>query len=282
MREPSSVFWERRDSTLKQLSHPFAPLAIESATRGALALRSHFQGALTIETKGIANFVSTADLAAEAAIVQEIQSHAPSHAIISEESHRDRADAEHGWIIDPLDGTSNFLHGIPHFAVSIGYFHQGIPSLGVVCNPVSEDWYAAAVGQGAWHNGQRIHVSQATELNQAMIACGFYYDRGRMMQATLDTLSTLYHAEIHGMRRFGAAALDLAYLACGQFEAFFEYRLSPWDYAAGMVLVSEAGGRVTDCLGHSLPLGEASSVCASNGPLQDKMLEILLPHYRSI
>jgi myo-inositol-1(or 4)-monophosphatase len=282
MHEPSHRFLERRDLTLTQLEHPWAQLAIESATLGAMALRSHFLGALTIESKGVANFVSSADLAAETAIVQEIKKHAPEHAIISEESHRDRADAEHAWIIDPLDGTSNFLHGIPHFAVSIGYCQGGVPALGVICNPVTEDWYAAAIGQGAWHNGHRVHVSDANELNQAMIAYGSYYDRGRMMQATLDTLAALYQAEIHGMRRIGAAALDLAYVACGQFEAFFEYRLSPWDYAAGMLLVTEAGGVVSDCLGNPLPLGRLSSVCASNGHLHAAMLAKMLPHAHSL
>jgi myo-inositol-1(or 4)-monophosphatase len=282
MREASPLFVERRDLTLKQLEHPFAQLAIDSAMLGAVALRAHFLGALKIETKGVANFVSSADLAAEAAVVQSLQKYAPEHAIISEESHRDRVDSEHVWIIDPLDGTSNFLHGIPHFAVSIGYIHQGIPSLGVICNPVTEDWYAAAIGQGAWHNGQRVHVSSASELSQAMIACGFYYDRGRMMQATLDTLASLYQSEIHGMRRIGAAALDLAYVACGQFEAFFEYRLSPWDYAAGMLLVSEAGGSVSDCLGSPLPLGSLSSICASNGHLHGEMLAKISPYFRSL
>jgi myo-inositol-1(or 4)-monophosphatase len=103
-----------------------------------------------------------------------------------------------------------------------------------------------------------------------------------MMQATLDTLASLYQSEIHGMRRIGAAALDLAYVACGQFEAFFEYRLSPWDYAAGMLLVSEAGGRISDCFGHPLSLANMSSVCATNGHLHDAMLTVLSPHARSL
>jgi myo-inositol-1(or 4)-monophosphatase len=260
------------------ISHAVARPAIEAALRGALELVRFFGREVTVETKGSANFVSSADLAAESAIVSVIRQRFPDHAIISEESHSDRADAEHLWIIDPLDGTTNFLHGIPHFAVSIGYYEHGVGQVGVLCNPITGDWYVAARDEGAWRNGSLVHVSPAERLDQAMIACGFYYDRGRIMQATLSTLADLYRCQIHGMRRMGAAALDLAYLACGQFEAFFEYRLSPWDYAAGAILLQEAGGRITDCFGNALPLGKISSVCASNGPLHGPMLETIRPH----
>lgn len=278
MLEHRSNLWIHRDRSAECISHAFAPIALEATLQGARRLIDAFLTEVDITVKGTANFVSSADLAAERAIVEVIREEFPSHAIISEESHSDRADAEDLWVIDPLDGTNNFLHTIPHFAVSIGYYHRGVGQVGVICNPITSDWYVAARHQGAWHNGDRMRVSRAEHLSQSMVAYGFYYDRGRMMEATLATLADLYRANVHGMRRLGAAALDLAYLAAGRFDAFFEYRLSPWDFAAGAILVEEAGGRITDCAGNPLPLGSTSGVCATTGPLHNALLGHLAPH----
>lgn len=274
---PSTLKFHR-DRCADHLSHPVLVTSLEAAYQGALRLIDAFQTDVDITEKGTSNFVSSADLAAENAIVTTIRERFPDHAIISEESHSDRADAEHLWVIDPLDGTSNFLHGIPHFAVSIGYYQRGVANVGVVCNPISGDWYVAVEQQGAWHNGERMQVSRAERLNQAIIACGFHYDRGKMMEATLATLADLFRKDIHDVRRFGAAALDIANVACGQFEAFFEYRLSPWDYAAGAILLNEAGGKISDCSGNQLPLGSSSGICATNGLLHQSMLEQLSRH----
>ena len=252
-----------------------AHVAIEAAHAGSLALLEHFRKPLDIRTKGVANYVTQADLAAETAVVQTILDAFPSHAILSEESHSDRADAEHSWIIDPLDGTNNFIHGMPHFAVSIGYYQNGEGILGIVTSPATGDWFVAARGEGAWFNGQPIQVSRAKGLEQAMIACGFYYDRDQMMQSTLDTIGDLFRTQIHGIRRFGAAALDLAWVAAGWFDGFFEYRLSPWDIAAGAVIIQEAGGKVSDCMGNPVALNRPSSLCASNQALHPAMLEII-------
>jgi myo-inositol-1(or 4)-monophosphatase len=271
-----------RGRCAEHLSHPILKTSLEAALQGAIRLIDAFQTDVDVTVKGTSNFVSSADLAAENAIVTTIREQFPDHAIISEESHSDRADAEHLWVIDPLDGTSNFLHGIPHFAVSIGYYEQGAGKIGVVCNPITADWYVAVEKQGAWHNGQPMLVSRAGRLNQAMISCGFHYDRGKMMEATLATLADLFRADIHGIRRFGAAALDIANVACGQYEAFFEYLLSPWDYAAGAILLNEAGGRITDCSGGALPLGTSSGVCATNGFLHPAMLEQLASHLQHL
>ena len=250
-----------------------AHVAIEAAYMGSLALLNHFRKPLEVRLKGVANYVSEADLAAESAIVQIILDTFPKHSILSEESHSDRADAPNCWIIDPLDGTNNFIHGIPHFAVSIGYYEAGKGILGIVTNPATGDWYVAARGEGAWFNGERLKVSGAAGLGDAMVACGFYYDRDRLMQATLDTLGDLFRQNIHGIRRCGAAALDLAFVAGGWFDAFFEYRLSPWDIAAGAILIEEAGGKISDCFGNPIPLDRTSTLCASNGKLHSAMLE---------
>ncbi len=253
--------------------------AMKSVVLGAKVLRERFQTTVGIETKGLANFVTEADLGSEQVIVDTIREHFPNHAIISEESHSDRADATDLWIIDPLDGTSNFMHGIPHFAVSVGYYRDGEPELGIVCNPLRDDWYVAVRGQGAWHNGIRQRVDKVDRIDAAMITCGFYYDRGRMMQATLDTIGDFFRNNIHGMRRFGAAALDLCNVGCGQYGLFFEYKLHPWDYAAGQLFLTEAGGMATDCNGSKLQLHQSSSICASNGHLHRQALEIISPHW---
>ncbi|MEQ1830021.1 MAG: inositol monophosphatase family protein [Pirellula sp.] len=264
------------------VSHPMLDVAIAATCRGDEVLRSRFQTAVRIDSKGTANFVTQADLESESAIVETIRRAFPAHAIISEESHSDRADSSDLWIIDPLDGTSNFMHGIPHFAISIAYYKYGQAELGIVCNPVSRDWYITVRNQGAWHNGKAQKVSSETSLDQTMIVCGFYYDRDRMMQATLDTLGDFFRRNIHGMRRFGAAALDLCHVGCGNYGLFFEYKLHPWDFAAGQLFVTEAGGRVSDCNGEHLPLHRASSICATNASLHGEALEVIAPHWSKL
>ena len=259
--------------------HPMLDTAVRSVVLGAKVLCERFKTTIGIETKGLANFVTEADLSSEQVIVDTIRNYYPNHAIISEESHSDRADATDLWIVDPLDGTSNFMHGIPHFAISVGYYRDGQPELGIVCNPIRDDWYVAVRGQGAWHNGTKQQVDQADRIDATMITCGFYYDRGRMMQATLDTIGDFFRNNIHGMRRFGAAALDLCNVGCGQYGLFFEYKLHPWDYAAGQLFLTEAGGRATDCNGAKLQLHQSSSICASNGYLHRQALDIISPHW---
>ncbi len=260
-------------------SHPVWDVAIDAGLQGASTLQRYFRQKVAVTTKGIGNFVSEADLAAEKAVVDSIRNVFPDHAIISEESHQDRADSEHLWIIDPLDGTNNFLHGLPQFAVSIGYYHNGNPEVGVICNPASGDWYVCVLNQGAWANGSRVRVSDEKLLSETLLACGFYYDRGKLMHTTLETLADFFQAHVHGIRRMGAAALDLAALGCGHFGLFFEYKLSPWDYAAGHLFVTEAGGIVTDCDGSKLPLDRSSSICASNGTLHKSAMQIIAPHW---
>ena len=256
--------------------------AIKATHLSANVLRERFQTNVAVETKGLANFVTQADLDSEQIIVQTLRDRFPTHSFIAEESHSDRADAKDLWIIDPLDGTSNFMHGIPHFAISISYYRDGQPELGIVCNPIRNDWYVAVREQGAWHNGVRMHVDTANSIDATMIICGFYYDRDRMMQATLDTIGDFFRNNIHGMRRFGAAALDLCNVACGQYGLFFEYMLHPWDYGAGQLILSEAGGRATDCNGLELPLHQTSSICATNTLIHSRALEIIAPHWNRL
>lgn len=252
-------------------------IARTAARRAGDVLMDFWQRGFTSREKTNAGFVTDADLAAERVIVETIRRERPDHAILGEEEHAADLAAEHLWVVDPLDGTTNYAHRLPHFAVSIAYYHRGQAQCGVIWNPARDDWYETTRGGGAWHNGERVHVSNATRLDQVLVGVGFYYDRGAMMEATLAAVGDLFRQQIHGIRRFGTAALDLCHVACGIYGGYFEYQLSPWDFAAGRLFLEEAGGMVTTCLGESLPLAR-THLLASNGPLHAAILEIVARH----
>lgn len=249
--------------------------AKQAAGKAGDVLTQYFRDGVTMRTKSSAiDLVSDADVGAERVIADVIREQFPDHSILGEEEYSGDVSAEHLWVIDPLDGTTNFAHGIPHFAVSVAYYHAGKSHTGVILNPVTDDWYIAQKNTGATYNGTSIHVGQQITLNEVLIGTGFYYDRGAMMEATLAAIDRLFKQQIRGMRRFGTASLDLAMVAKGQLGGFFEYQLSPWDFAAGRLLVEEAGGRVTTCEDSELPL-ETCSVLASNGTLHKELLELV-------
>ena len=249
-----------------------------AARAGGDVLRGFFDNGVAVREKAAADLVSDADLEAEQVIAQAIRAQYPDHAILGEETLDGAIDAEHLWIVDPLDGTTNFVHHIPHFAVSIAYYRRGAPECGVIWNPIRRDLFTAARGKGAWHNGQPAAVTPATTMSEVLIAVGFYYDRGAMMESTLAALADCFREQIRGIRRMGTASLDLCQVGTGSFGAFFEYELSPWDFAAGRLFVEEAGGRVTTGRGEALPLGK-TSLCASNGALHERMLAIVNRHH---
>ncbi|MBC8354284.1 MAG: inositol monophosphatase [Planctomycetes bacterium] len=252
----------------------------DAARAGGEVLVKYFRTGVVADHKGDSetyNLVSIADVEAEQAIVEVIRRKFPDHAVLGEESHHDDVQSEHLWVVDPLDGTNNFVHGIPHYAVSIAYYHRGKPKCGVIFNPSRGDWYEATADGGAFHNGQQVRVCDSGTLDEVIVSVGFYYDRGEMMEATLAAVRDLFYAQIHGIRRFGTAALDLAQVGCGLFGAFFEYQLSPWDFAAGVLFVEEAGGRVTTCLGEPVPL-QKSDLLVSNGKLHEQLQGIVGPH----
>ena len=257
---------------------PELAVARAAAEAGGDVAARYFRDGVTMRSKDVANLVSDADVEAEHAIAAVIRTRYPDHAILGEEAYQGDATAEHLWVVDPIDGTNNFAHAIPHFAVSVAYYHQGVAQVGVVYNPITGDWSIAARGQGAEHNGRPARVQEATRLDQVIVGVGFYYDRGAMMEATLNAIRDLKHQQIHGIRRFGTASLDLVAVGLGRFGAYFEYELSPWDFAAGRLFVEEAGGSVTDARGGPLPLGK-SSVLASNGALHASTLAIVRKHH---
>lgn len=249
-------------------------IAQAAADAGAARLMQTFGRDLTVRSKGGVDLVSDADIASEKIIVELIREAFPDDEILGEEGHAADVTAPRLWVVDPLDGTTNYAHGIPHFAVSIAFYEQGQPRCGVVFNPARGDRFTVIAGDGAYHNGQRATVSPAARMDEVLIGVGFYYDRGAMMEATLAAIHDCFKQQIHGVRRFGTAALDLCQVGLGWYGAFFEYQLSPWDFAAGRLFLEEAGGRVTTGRGEPLPL-EKTSVLASNGKLHDAMLEIV-------
>jgi myo-inositol-1(or 4)-monophosphatase len=258
-------------------------VAQSAASAGGHVLHRHWHDGIELRDKSAHggktyDLVSDADLESQSVIASLLSTAFPTHELMGEEDLVGDLDAEHLWVIDPLDGTNNFAHHVPHFAVSIAYYRSGKPTVGIVHNPVTGDTYTAVLGNGATHNEHPICVSESTELSKSLIGCGFYYDRGDMMRSTLAAVEDFFTHDIHGIRRFGTAALDLCAVASGMFGAFFEYKLSPWDFAAGQLVLTEAGGKISDALGQPLGL-VPSSVLASCPGLYDDALAITTKHH---
>lgn len=252
--------------------------ATTAAKLGGEVLMRHLRNGVEIRSKDhpdskTYDLVSDADIESEKTIENFLRREFPDHALLGEENLQAETDSPDLWIIDPLDGTNNFAHGVLQFAVSIAYYHQGNAIVAAVFNPARDEMYTATSGGGAFLNGQPIEVSFAKTLNESLIGCGFYYDRGEMMRKTLGAVEAFFEQDIHGIRRFGSAALDLCHVAAGQFGGYFEYSLSPWDFAAGALIVSEAGGKVSDAAGDPLKI-QKTSILASNSLLHPSMLSI--------
>ena len=201
---------------------------------------------LQVSLKGPANFVSAADRRAEEILQKELAKARPGYGFLGEEGgRRDGTDATHTWIVDPLDGTTNFLHGIPHFAISIALERSGTIVAGIIYNPANDELYCAERGKGAFLNDRRLRVAARKQLKDAVVACALpHFGRGDLDLSRREMKSI--QDKVAGLRRFGAAALDLAYVAAGRFDAYWERDISPWDIAAGMLIVREAGGFVSD------------------------------------
>jgi len=255
---------------------PLINVMVRAAEKAARTLVRDFGEVeqLQVSKKGPADFVSSADLAAERAIRDELAKARPDFGFLMEESGRHGPkDARGRWIVDPLDGTTNFLHGLPHWAISIGAEIDGTVTAGVIYDPVKDELFWAERGQGAFVNSKRLRVSGRRALETAMVATGMPF-KGRAIAPHYLAELDLVMQEVAGVRRFGSAALDLAYVAAGRYDAFWEYGLSPWDTAAGSILVAEAGGFVTEIDGGSNPIF-GNSLLAANGGLQRPMLDLL-------
>jgi myo-inositol-1(or 4)-monophosphatase len=229
---------------------------------------------LQVSLKGPANFVTAADQRAEETLRAELARARPGYGFLGEEGGRqDGADKTHCWIVDPLDGTTNFLHGIPHFAISIALEREGTIVAGVVYNPINEELFVAERGKGAFLNDQRLRVAARKRLSEAVIACGLpHLGRGDLAQFRQEFAAV--QEKVAGLRRFGAAALDLAWVAAGRLDAYWERNLSAWDMAAGLILVREAGGFASDLDGGE-DIFDKREILAGNEAMQRELLALI-------
>ena len=250
------------------------------AAREAGSILMEMRGSASVQQKQSFNLVTEADLAAEQRIVDIITENCPNDTVFREEGESTGTlDASRVWIIDPLDGTNSYAHGIPHYSVSIAFASEGVVHLGVVFDPQRDEmFWAMRPAEGApgtaFLNQTPIRVSDHSPLTDCIVSTGFYYDRGDMMRNTLRAIEELFLLPIRGIRRFGSAAIDICWVAAGRFDAHFEYQLSPWDYAAGWLILEMAGGAMFDRNGAPMQLG-SESVIATNGKVSDELNQLI-------
>ena len=228
-----------------------------------------------IQKKGSTDFVTEVDREAETVIIEYLKSQFPGHAIFAEESGTNAADSDFQWLIDPLDGTKNYIHRIQNYAVSIGLSYQNEVVAGVIYIPPQEELFTAIKGEGAYLNGKPIRVSTERDFSSCMIVTGFPHARKEYLDVYMDCFQELFK-RVSAIRRPGAAAVDLAYMACGRYDGFWEFKLNPWDIAAGILIINEAGGIVSDPLGGE-NFFSTGDLVAGNPTIQKKIVQIINP-----
>lgn len=231
------------------------------------------------ESKGVNNFVSYVDKGAEKIIVDRLSKLLPDSAFMTEEGTVKKEEKRYCWVVDPLDGTTNFLHGLPPYAVSIGLMDNNEVIAGVIYEIRGDELFTAWKDGGSWLNGKRIRVSDAATLSDSLVATGFPYTDFSRIENYMDCF-TWFCKHSHGVRRLGSAATDIAYIACGRFEVFYEYGLHPWDIAAGIIILREAGGKITDFSGNGNNL-DGSEIVAATNKVYDETLGIVRKFMKS-
>src|ERR1051326_1864405 len=244
--------------------------AIEIAREAGALLSNYFERRVPFELKGEFDLVTEADRASERLVVERLRSHFPSHSIVGEEGGGHEGSSEFRWFVDPLDGTTNFAHSFPMFNVTLGLQRAGELVAGVIYDPVRQEMFTAERGAGAYLNNRRIRASQVRQLGDSLASTGFP-SRKRHHNVNIHFYYQLAMAS-HGVRRTGSAAIDLAYVACGRLDFFWEFGLKPWDMAAGALLVREAGGRTSDMRGGLHSVTGSEHLLADNGALHDEVL----------
>jgi myo-inositol-1(or 4)-monophosphatase len=255
----------------KAMNKTYLEVAIDVAREAGKILREEMERPLTIAYKGEFDLVTQADRRSEALIVRRLQEYFPQHAVAAEEGTGKDTGSEYRWHVDPLDGTTNFAHGYPCFCVSMALARKNELLLGVIYNPVYDELFTAARGEGAAFNGRKIHCSKIDAVKNSLLCTGFP-NHERQWHPNIHFYWD-FTLRSHGVRRDGSAALDLAYVAMGRLDSFWEFGLKPWDTAAGVVLVEEAGGRVSDMMGQPYTLG-GPSILASNGFIHAEMVKV--------
>ena len=264
------------------LNSPVINVMVGAARKAARKLARDFGEVenLQVSRKGPGDFVSAADLRAEKIIFEELSKARPGYGFLMEETGVvEGPDKTHTWIIDPLDGTTNFLHGMPHFAISIALQRDGQIVDGVIYNPVTDDLFVAEKGQGAYLNDRRLRVAARTRLEDSVFGTGIFFSDAKWLEIFSKELNTIV-PKVAGIRRFGAASLDLAWVAAGRFDGYWEHGLQPWDVAAGILMVREAGGFLSDINGGDRLL-ERNGIIAANADLLPLLQDILKKARRS-
>lgn len=260
--------------------HPMLTIAVKAARRAGQIINQASQSVdlLTVTKKSHSDYVSEVDRAAEDAILSVLRTAYPDHAILAEESGKqgDRKKSDYLWIIDPLDGTTNFLHGFPKYSVSIGVSYRGVMAHAVVYDPVMNELFTATKGAGAFLNDRRIRVSKRTRLDECLIGTGLPFRDLTHAEAYFGMLKAIV-PRTAGIRRPGSAALDLCYVACGRYDGFWEIGLAPWDMAAGSLLITEAGGLVGDLEGNDKHL-QSGQIVTANPKVFSQLIQIIAPH----
>jgi myo-inositol-1(or 4)-monophosphatase len=252
--------------------------AKEVALKAGQMLKENINTSAEIFFKGAVNLVTDLDNRSQRMIFDHLSSRFPDHDFMGEEGLRKDRGAELRWIIDPLDGTTNYAHGFPIYTISIAFEAKGEVVLGLVYDPMREEMFSALKCQGAFLNGKSIHVSSVQDLDKSLVATGFPYDLRESEVNNIDHFNNFLLC-VQAIRRCGSAAMDLCYVACGRFDGFWELKLSPWDMAAGALIVQEAGGRISDFNNRPFSLF-GSELLATNGLIHDQMLEVLQPGKR--
>ena len=251
----------------------FEWVAVLAAKKAGLLLKGKIGQKRQVQYKGAVNLVTEMDLLSEKVIVSEIRKRFPDHSLLAEEKTDIRENSPYRWIIDPLDGTTNYAHGFPVFSVSIALEKEGELILGVVYDPTRDELFVSKKGKGVRLNGRKIRVSPTPKLSESLLATGFPYD---LRETTVDNFDHFrnFALRVHAVRRAGSAALDLCYVAAGRFDGFWEMKLGPWDMAAGSLMLSEADGKITDFLGNPVHL-DGKHIVASNGKIHREMIKVL-------
>jgi myo-inositol-1(or 4)-monophosphatase len=250
---------------------PYLEKAVEIAREAGILLANYFERRVAFEVKGEFDLVTEADRASEKLVVERLCSYFPSHAIVAEEGSGQRGASEYCWYVDPLDGTTNFAHSFPMFNVTLALERSGEVIAGVIYDPLRQEIFTAEQGGGAYLNNRRIRVTRALRLTDALGSTGFP-SRKRRHDVNIHFYYQLAMAS-HGVRRTGSAALDLAYVASGRLDFFWEFGLKPWDQAAGILLVREAGGKVSDMSGDTHDITASEHLLADNGLLHQELVE---------
>lgn len=251
----------------------YLEIAIKAAKAAGMIHKKYFQGNCKVKTKTSSfDLLTITDTTAEKAVVSLIRKYHPEHNFLCEELVYKKTASEYTWVIDPLDGTNNYASGLPIFCASVALAHRDKVIVAAVYDVMRDELFYAQKNKGAYLNGKRIQVNTVKDFRKAILITGFYYDRGKQMIRTLEAIKRFLLRHILGIRRLGAAALDLCYVASGRAAGFWEFQLSPWDFAAGKLIIEESGGRVTGSRGEEVPFDKKHFIVASNARMHKRIL----------